>query len=145
MDKFPIVRSIVNVLDDKENILGGGLFALALFVAQWQAINADSRVILLLALVVSGVAVITGINPKGIAAYFGKKYAHEIAGLVSEGINVVEKATKIDIDDTAELAVKALVEKELQGLKVDAETSNRIQSLENKVEALMGINAPKAA
>lgn len=137
IQKLPIVRAIINVLDDEENLLAGLLFALAGFVAQWQAINSDSRLTLMVGLVASGLMVIAGFNPIGIAAYFGKKYSHEAGQLAGEAINLGEKLSGLDIDDQVETAIRLFLENKLKELRVDPKIDAQLQSTINRLEALL--------
>lgn len=142
LNKIPIARTVIDVLDDRENILSGVLFIAAGFVAQWQAISEGSRGIMLIGLVAAGLAVLGGVKPFAAAAYFGKKYSHEAAQLAGKGIDLFESATKIDIDDRVETAAQLAIEKKLASLKIDPAISDRLQNIENKLEALLGASAP---
>ncbi|MBZ0315075.1 MAG: hypothetical protein K8L91_01560 [Anaerolineae bacterium] len=138
LEKLPIVRAIVDVLDDPENLLAGLLFAVAMFVAQWQQIGASARGTLMIGLVASGLMIIAGFSPAKIAAYFGQKYSHEAAQVAGKGIDLFEAISKIDIDDRVETAAQLALERKLAGLKLDPETVDRMQSLVNRLEAMLG-------
>jgi hypothetical protein len=139
IEKLPIFRALVNLLDDEENLLAGLLFAVAGFVAQWQAIGAEPRATLMVGLVAAGFMVLAGFNPVDIAAHIGKRYAHEASMLSGELINVLEKLTGIDFDDRAETAVQLAVEKKLEKLPTNAELAERFEILQSQIQNFLGI------
>lgn len=139
IEKLPVVRALVKLLDDQENLLAGLLFAVAGFVAQWQAIGAASRGTLMTGLVVAGVMVLAGFSPVSIAAYFANRFAPVVAQGAGMAIDEFEKLTGVDIDDRVETAAQLAIEKKLGQIKPDTELIARIDILEAQLRAALGM------
>lgn len=139
IEKLPIVRALLKILDNEKNLLAGALFGLAFYAAQWQDISAASRGTAMVLLMVFGGLVLAGFSPVDIAAHFGKKYAHETSQAVGKLIDIIEAKTGVDIDDRAETAVQLAVEKELQKLPTNAELAEQFEILKSQIQGMFGM------
>lgn len=139
IEKLPIFRAIVKILDDEEKLLAGLAFVAAGVFAVMDGISAASRATMMISLVSVGFVVLAGFKPLDIAAYFANRYSHQAGMVAAEGINILEKLAKIDIDDRVETAITLEIEKRLAKLPANPELIREFELWKSQIQTMLGI------
>lgn len=137
LKELPIVKHLLNVLDDSDTWLAAFFFAVAAFASYTQLIAPEFRSEAVLGCLAAAVASATGV--RGVLLAFAYKHANAIAGVLDSTINQVEGHVGVNfLDDNLQALIINTIRKELGSAKVDAETQRKIADLEAKIAQLMG-------
>jgi hypothetical protein len=132
----PIVKHLLNVLDDSDTWLAAFFFAVAAFASYTQLIAPEFRSEAVLGALAAAVASATGV--RGVLLAYAQKHAATIVGVLDDTVNYIEHEAGVNfVNDDLQRLIASTIRKELAGAKVDSETQRKLEELERKIASLM--------
>ncbi len=132
----PIVKHLLNVLDDSDTWLAAFFFAVAAFASYTQLIAPEFRSEAVLGALAAAVASATGV--RGVLLAYAQKHAATIVGVLDDTVNYIEHEAGVNfVNDDLQRLIASTIRKELAEAKVDSETQRKLEELERKIASLM--------
>lgn len=131
-----LFRQVVNILDDTDTWLTVLFFALAGFFSYSSWVSPAYRDEMVIATIAAAVANATGV--RGVLLAYAKSHAETVVELLDEGVNAVEHVAGVNlVNDDLQAILRGAILKELQALKVDSDTNERLAKLERQINDLL--------
>jgi hypothetical protein len=132
----PIVKHLLNVLEDSDTWLAAFFFAVAAFASYTQLIAPEFRSEAVLGALAAAVASATGV--RGVLLAYAQKHAATIVGVLDDTVNYIEHEAGVNfVNDDLQRLIASTIRKELAEAKVDSETQRKLEDLERKIASLM--------